>query len=103
VRRLVHGLARQADHELGLVALLAKELVQDERADETARLVTTHAKRTPDSVAQQFRRVAWRARARLCQVACKTWERHLLDVAPDTHIGTPDPNGKLDLWAERKA
>jgi hypothetical protein len=86
VRRLVHRLGGQADHELGFIALFAKELEQDECANQAAWLMTAHAKRPPDGVAQQFRRVARGARVRLGQFACEARERRPPDASPHPQV-----------------
>ena len=50
--RVIHGVRGQTDDKLRPIALFAKELEEDERADETAWLAIPDAKRTSNGVAQ---------------------------------------------------
>lgn len=62
VRGMVSGRGRQADDQLGVVALLAEELIEDERGCETPRAKAADSQAAIDGAAQKLGRIPRRAR-----------------------------------------
>jgi hypothetical protein len=93
VRVLVGRRLRQADDQLGLVALLAQEPVEDDRVHEAARPVGAEAEASVDGVREARGRVRSSAAPGLAQPRDEGGELLAAEADEDARVERPDRAG----------